>query len=198
MAQETEVYGITAGGDDGHADSLNETFTAVNNGSFIGNTDPQTRSSFQRFSVSVPRGAVILAAKLTFKSWSNRAEDTVRVKIVAEDEDNPSAPTTYADFMGRARTTAEVHWDGIVPWTTDTVYDSPDFAAVIQEVVNRPGWNPGNALTIFIDEDGSDVGARRMYYTFETDGNSASPDLTITYWTADGSGVVSFSGMAVV
>jgi hypothetical protein len=45
-----------------------------------------------------------------------------------------------------------VYWQP-AQWFAETEYDSPDIAAVVQEIVDRPGWASGQAMAFFLDGD---------------------------------------------
>ena len=57
------------------------------------------------------------------------------------------------NISSRPRTSAQVSWNP-APWGTarDAGPDqrTPDISAIIQEIVNRPGWSSGNSLAILI------------------------------------------------
>ena len=36
-------------------------------------------------------------------------------------------------------------------WTGGTKYQTPDLTAIVQELINRPGWNSGQAMLFKID-----------------------------------------------
>jgi hypothetical protein len=52
---------------------------------------------------------------------------------------------------------------------------TPNLASVLQEVVNRPGWASGNALSVIVTGTG-----RRAAESFE---GGAPPVLRVTYGT---------------
>jgi hypothetical protein len=56
----------------------------------------------------------------------------------------------------------------------------PDLAEVVQEIVSLPGWKPGNPLTLFAADDGSE--GVRLVGTAETRAaGTAGARLTIIY-----------------
>jgi hypothetical protein len=84
-------------------------------------------------------------------------------------------PVTFAGTVGnisdRPRTAAGAAWSP-PPWTAGNVVDSPSLAAVVQEVVDRPGWTAGNALVLIVtgtgrrtatSYNGSSAGAPRLF-----------------------------------
>ena len=102
--------------------------------------------------------------------------------IHAEDADNP------AGFSGRyikdiVKTDAEVNWDHSTYWTTNRLYTSPDISALIQEVIDRPGWSAGNAVVITYSNRKSD-GEYRHFLSYEFPAEPphyGAPILEITY-----------------
>ena len=100
--------------------------------------------------VAVPRGATITVAYLRFKAIApdagNSNTNTVKLTVQGQAADNAATFTTSLnDISSRPRTAAEVQW---IPeaWTDGMVYDTPSLTAVVQEIVNRPGWASGNGM----------------------------------------------------
>lgn len=123
---------------------------------------PATYSSGIRFrSVAIPQGAIVLNAYVEFDADVANANDNCNVTISGDDVDSSAVFSTYADFMGRARTTANAPWNAIPHWVVGTHYQTPDISAVLNEVVGRAGWVSGNPLGILIDNNGSTAGAGR-------------------------------------
>jgi hypothetical protein len=52
---------------------------------------------------------------------------------------------------------------------------TPDLAEVIQEVVDQPGWSPGNALVLLVSGSG-----KRVAEAFDGVA-SAAPELVLVY-----------------
>jgi len=73
--------------------------------------------------------------------------------------DNPAAPTTYGEWAAQhaAHTAASVEWDSAEGQEFGILFDSPDIAAIVQEIVDRPGWVYGNALIIHWDNNGGSL-----------------------------------------
>ena len=104
--------------------------------------------------IGIPQGTTINAANLIITSSEN-TNDACGTRISAENVDNPT-PFDLDNYAAAAarwanRTVARVDWDfaPAVVWVLNTEYNSPDIAAVIQEIINRPGWVSGNAIAIF-------------------------------------------------
>mgnify|MGYP000032082943 CR=1 FL=1 len=99
-------------------------------------------------SVNIPQGAEIEEAHLTLTS-SSSGSLTTNIDVYAQDANNPGAfGTTTNNITNRNRTTAVVNWT-IPYWSASGIeYESPDITDVVQEVINRGGWNSGNSLNI--------------------------------------------------
>jgi hypothetical protein len=145
---------ITNGADDGYiAGSLIHSGTSlvVMGKSFSG----IVYNAWLRFGPPIPQGSTIVSAYLEFTAVNSPVSKTVSALIRAEAADNPAAPTTAADYNGRTRTSASVNWSINGGWTDGDVEQSPDISAVIQEIVDRPGFAEGNAIQFFIEDNGS-------------------------------------------
>ena len=107
--------------------------------------------------VTVPNGATISNSYVQFQVDETDSGAT-NVNIQGEDTDDaPTFTTSNSNISSRSLTGASVAW-APVPWTTvgDAGPDqrTPDIAAVIQEIVNRPGWSSGNDIVIIITGSG--------------------------------------------
>ena len=139
-------------------------------------TDEDYDAGMRFTNVHIPKGAVITSAYLTLVAYSSRTASG-SVKIKGEASDNAATFTTASDFYARSRTSQYVNWS--LPSTSaGTSYDTPDISNIIQEIVNRPGWSPGNALVIFIERDV--LGDYREWYSYDGSAGNA-PRLTVTF-----------------
>jgi hypothetical protein len=107
--------------------------------------------------VAIPKGATITDAYIQFQV-DETSSVTTNVTIKAEAADNaPTFTTTAWNISRRARTAASVTW-APPSWTTlsakGTAQRTPSIKAIVQEIVNRPGWASGNAMAIIIEGTG--------------------------------------------
>lgn len=119
------------------------------------NSSNNNRVAHRFTNVTIPPLAVIVSAVLTVRCWSGTSGPSCFTKLLALAEDNPTIPTSSADWNARAVTTAQVDWDIATGWSSGVDYSTPNFATVIQEIVNRAGWASGNALVTVWKDDGS-------------------------------------------
>lgn len=102
--------------------------------------------------MTIPKNAIITSAYLTFRGVTpvspNSNSGTTNVTIKGQAADNPGTFTTTAfDVSNRPNTTASVAW-APATWSDGVNYNSPSITNIIQELVNRSGWNSGNAMVL--------------------------------------------------
>lgn len=135
--------------------------------------------------LAIPAGARVTTAYLTFTAdtpdWPNTNSGAASATIRGQTADNPGT-FTYSDFnvSSRATTSASASWSNIPAWTTGQSYQSPDLAAVVQEIVNRSGWSSGNSMVFIINGSGS-----RTAHSYEGS-SSQAPRLTVNYVVGGG------------
>ena len=139
-----------------------------------GNPGSPYGSWFRFTDVTIPKGAIILSATLMtiHGKWSPGTHLIVR----AEKKVKPLSPASVADYNGRVRTSASVDWvSGYGDWSW---HNSPDFATVIQELVNSFDYSSGGNIQIFVDNAGSTRGSEHVGSTIE---DGYAPRLIIEY-----------------
>lgn len=135
-----------------------------------GNPGSPYNAWFRFTGIIIPQGATVLEARLDLVQTTWGAG--TRLKIRAEKAASPGAPTSTADHAGRVRTAAGIDWDsGFSDWAW---HDSPDFAAVIQELVTA-GYT-GSSILVLVDNNGG--AAEATGRTFES---GFAPGLYIKY-----------------
>ena len=106
--------------------------------------------------IDIPNGATITNAYVTF-TVEDPEGDTgkAEVRIYAEDTDNASTFTnSKKDISSRKTTSAKVDWD-IPNWNSagqnGAAQTTPNISALIQEVIDRNGWQDGNSIALIFD-----------------------------------------------
>ena len=193
LSSQTVTFQPGSGPDDGIYETgggggaYNNTNNQISFGTWFQGFDDQ--NAFIRFpAVSIPIGATVTSATLTVKGYANETSGNVVAKIYANAADNPTAPTSYADAIGRTLTTANTTWT-VTGQTTNQSITSPSITSVIQEIVNRGGWSPGNAMVLFVNDSASNPAATAVYvqeqsYNFSP-ANSAILSVTYTPSTSN-------------
>jgi hypothetical protein len=60
------------------------------------------------------------------------------------------------------------------------MYQTPDLAAIVQEIVNRPDWSIGNAMSFIVLDDGTLDGIKRKATAYDWDPSQAA-QISIEY-----------------
>jgi hypothetical protein len=129
--------------------------------------------------VTIPRGAQVLSAVLEIVPAGNVGRPTHLYYLGEDAGDSAPLGTDDGAFSARPKTRAFVG-DVPAPWRKGEAAASPDLAAVVQEIVDHPGWAPGNGLTLFVGGDGS--GGERLVAAYESRPSpSLAARLVITY-----------------
>jgi len=172
------VYPAASGDDGYYYSAWNNNFADLLLGDFGG----YNGYVFLRFpNVTVPQGATISEAYITFTAYSNKTGTPVLTKIYFNDSDNATAPTDWTTQQAKVKTTAVVDWDINIAWANDSEYDTDDLSDVIQEVVDRPGWVSGNAMMALIQDDGSADGVYKNASSYDYSSAAEKAELHITY-----------------
>ncbi len=125
--------------------------------------------------ISIPQGATITNAYIRFKSEHTHSEHT-DLTIRGDDRDDAARFTpANGNISSRPQTTAAITWNDIPAWTLDEFYRTPDLSAIIQEIVDRPGWTSGNAMAILFES--TDSGGKRCF----TSHDNSPADTAILY-----------------
>ncbi|MGB5345039.1 MAG: LamG domain-containing protein, partial [Woeseia sp.] len=111
-------------------------------------------------SLDIPPGATISNAYLQFQvDEATTASANLVVRAQAADDAGTFSASNY-NLSSRPLSTAAVNWSPVGwPAVGDRGEDqrTPDLSAIIQEIVDRPGWASGNALVIVIDGTGTRI-----------------------------------------
>lgn len=139
-------------------------------------------SGIRFLNVTIPKDATILTAIVTFQAQSDQSVTTCNILIKGELVADATTFGTYANFMGRTRTVANVPWNNIGAWTVDTDYDSPSVVDIIQEQVSQVTWASGNHLVLFFEDNASDAAAHRYGKSYDLS-TTLCARLTVTWLT---------------
>jgi type IV pilus assembly protein PilY1 len=163
-------YQIAASADDMDCNAWNGT----TNGQYIHwPYGSDGRRTFLRWQLDIPAGSTINSAYVRVKANYNYSSSaTVRLTAISSDDCPSFATLPYAWSI----TSAYADWE-LGTWTTNGWYDSPDLTAVVQEVLDRPGYEAGNYLGLRASYVS---GAYRRVWTFDNAAADA-PVLVVNY-----------------
>ena len=120
--------------------------------------------------VNIPSGASITDARLRITAdIEDTANSSANVNIYFNAVDTPALPESWAEAVALAKTAA-VKWTNIPAWTTATVYESPDIKAILQAIVDRPGYVQGGSVIVIIENNNSDADAVRYGFFADMEG----------------------------
>lgn len=128
-------------------------------------------SGMRFLSVNIPQGMRITAAYLTLRAYDKDGSIPTTI-IEGEASDNAITFSDITDYDARVRTSETVDWTPVA-WVDNTWYNSPSLVAIIQEIVDRPGWVVNNALVLFWRDAPGDVSPGLLY--------ARSYDGSVTY-----------------
>lgn len=131
-------------------------------------------------SITIPQGATITQAFLTFTASENSSGET---ELIIDGHDVDHSPTfsegdgpldRQAEF-----TSAQVSWSPD-DWFDGSLYASGDISAIIQEIVDRPEWYEGNAISLIISDGDGLNNIFRKFTAWDLD-PASSVELTIDF-----------------
>lgn len=184
--------------DDGRQNADQSAFSSSSTILFV---DSSTTASsrygalFRFTNVTVPQGATIDSAIIR-PTITSTANDDILADIQADDVDNSADLSASATIYGRTPTTASVPWSA-TSLGSGTPVASPDIAAVVQEVIDRPGWVSGNALSILLLGQNSATARTCRIYAREHTAGADEATLQIDYTVAGGSQDLNLPRLAV-
>jgi hypothetical protein len=103
--------------------------------------------------VTISSGSTISNATITIR-FNSGLNNSQTLKVYGIDEDNTE--TFSSDPTARSQTTANVSWSVTGGESSGTDVVSPNISSVIQEIIDRGGWSSGNAIGLFINNNGSE------------------------------------------
>lgn len=132
----------------------------------------------------IPGNAVITSATINFtRAGTGVGPGQVTLSFAGQASDDAATfvdGSANSNISNRPTTTATVDWESTTGW--DTTVTSPNLAAIVREIIQRDGWQTGNALAFIIDSDDSDSGNYRRARSFEADDGATAPVLSVTYY----------------
>ena len=115
-----------------------------------GNTS-RTVLSLHYADLPIKKNAQILEASLELTAYENSRNGQSTIKIQAHDIANSSpVPAIPGELRRRVKTSEYINWDQ-GDWEEGKSYKSPDFKDVIQYLINKDDWTPGNNLSLILE-----------------------------------------------
>lgn len=164
---------VSASADDGSESTTTNSITSAR--ILRSYTPNNARWAGARFlNVTIPPGATINSATLQLNFVSSSL--VMDVTIFCEAADNAATYTaTFQNISTRTRTSSSTEWD--IASTSTGYVSSSDFAAALQEVVNRGGWSSGNAVSVIMQVNSAHTAECYSW----NDAGATEPKLDVTY-----------------
>ncbi len=122
--------------------------------------------------INIPSGSKINSAYIIFQIDEAESQ-TTNLNIYGQAADSPGTFTsTDYDISNRAKTTAVVNWNNLPNLAVNSNLQTPDLSTVVQEIVNRTGWDANNDIAFIITGSG-----RRTVESYN--GESANAPLLV-------------------
>lgn len=128
--------------------------------------------------LAIPKDAIISNAYIEFTSIESD-NSALNINIAGHASDNSGTWNGSFDVSNRPKTTATVLWQhtAATAWTVAGVYQSPSLTPIVQELVNRPGWDLNRSMSFILW--GTSTNERVAY---SRNGSSTlQPDLCIEF-----------------
>lgn len=132
--------------------------------------------------VEVPAGATVQSARVHTMATSGKTLP-ITLEWRGSAFDDAPVPGSADGALSAIATGAATITDTPAAWRGGKNYDEgPEIASIVQEIVSRPGWQRGNALTLVVD--GTSSSAQRGIQSAMKDvGTTKSPVLVVEYTT---------------
>jgi hypothetical protein len=129
--------------------------------------------------IDIPQGATIVEAFIQFTASDQSSNNDAPLVIQAEaTDDSPAIRPLEYNLSSRPKTAASVSWQP-GPWLQSGAAEenqrTTDISPILQELFDRPGWAPGNAITLVITGRG-----KRLAKAFDGEG-TAAPLLHVAF-----------------
>lgn len=131
--------------------------------------------------ITIPQGATITSSYIQFKVDETSSGNT-QLNIHTEQTDNALPFENSAKNVGNRNKSSSISW-AVPPWTRRNArgadQKTPNLKTIVQQVVNRSGWEAGNALVFLFTGSG-----KRTAESYDGT-HSGAPELTINYDAVD-------------
>lgn len=114
--------------------------------------------------INLPQGATVINAYIEFTAYQTNSGSNARMTIQGVNQDDPDDFSPYIRYMLRDKPkTVAVQWENIGAWNRNNTYQTPALTGIVQQILNRSGWQPNNAMMFIFSNFSS---AKRGAYTY--------------------------------
>lgn len=115
-------------------------------------------SGFRFTNLQIPQGTDILSAYLEFTAATDDSSSS-NLTLKIQRTDNASSPCSGGrsceELGDKTYYSTTVAWNAVPAFSTGMTYRTPDISSLLQLVVDRSGWNSGNAMLLAITGSGN-------------------------------------------
>lgn len=151
---------VAKNADDGSYNASSGSYSNSAGFGTVGNSSGAQGINTRFTNVPIRRGTKISKAYLIF-GHNSASGSNVELKVSAADENDSKRISSIQDWFSRPRTSSVASWKGLKTISIRDWITSPDIKNVIQEIINRSDWKSGNALQLFVEDNGSAVSQNR-------------------------------------
>jgi len=150
---------------------------------YISNDGDQESAAFA-FPLDIPRGAEILSARVELWAAPYQAvhgDATADIHVYNVANVAPFQSGNAGDLITHAPThPAVVRWAPRLGWSTNSIHQTAELRTLVQAIVNRGDWSPGNHMGFVITEGNLPNG---IYYGWRDHAHAANmaPRITVTF-----------------
>jgi len=181
---------ISAGNDDAEEEMVGNSIDRGSSDLELAYESNRQQIGMRFRNITIPNGASISNAYIQF-SVDEFASGTTNLVIYGQNANNPGQfQSADSDISNRTTTTANVNWNNVPAWLVEhakgTDQRTPNISTIIQEIVDRGGWNSGNNLVILIKPGAgcNNTNCRRTAESYNGSSGEA-PELVIEYFLAE-------------
>ncbi len=143
--------------------------------------------------VNIPQGATVTNAYIQFTTDETKRAGNITLIIEGVDEDNFAGFSGTYGVSNTTKTSANVSWSPVdwnIVGSAGQNERTDSLTAIVQEIVNRSGWNPGNAMAFSIKPDPNFIGIGFGIRTAGKgkSGDTPAPVLFVEWDTGGGAG----------
>ncbi len=151
--------------------------------------------------IQIPQGYTITNAYIEFSADETDSTSTNLTIYGQAIDDAPYFSSTYNNISNRTKTSASVSWSPEAWTTVHATSQTTDLKSIVQEIVNRAGWAPGNDMVFIIEGTGKRVAESYDGYSSKAPllhVDFAAPLMHVITATAGNGGSISPSGPVAV
>lgn len=167
FTQIVEITGTIVASADDSSNMAAPTYSNTNINQGAGNFSGAKSAAFRFSGITIPAGAIIANAYITFTSEYSRATQAVAWIYKGEDAQSPAAYGASENYKTRTYLAPGVAQSGTYSWVINNTYNSPDLSTIIQALVNKYTYNNGK-IAILWDDNGTSGTSFQVAWSYDS------------------------------